>query len=650
MVFSSSVNKLFLVVVVTGICLWNASVAGAYTPPLPPEYPSSAIAFEDDFENGLDKWELARGSMTHWSINTNGVLEASIPDIFVISELVPKDEFWQDNWHDYQIEFDYEVLSDADVNWGWGYQDKFNWCELHHYDGILNYDHLVDGKSVFKALIFREITRNQVHHVVINSDQGEINAWMDDQYMITFKDFYQDVPTGKISLKATTGLAYPTVVRFDNVKVYLIDHQSQEDDEEENEEEEVLLSVIEFKQNDASWKDEEYDHALDWGCWGDWRANHPSSPPTQVTINHWGCALTSLAMIMNYHQLSTLPSGELLNPKTLNQWLKDEADGYVGEGSINWLAGARLSRLISEEYSKPGNQLPTLEYSRVHSDLSSSLIDLLDEDRPAILQIPGHFLVGKGYIPALEDQELDFYINDPAYSYNKFSQHQESLLSLIDYRPSNTDLSYIMAVYPSEIDLIFYDEAGQEILSTSLSRDTVINPVYDLDDCQDDPNSPHPCIYHHSAYLTQLIAKPNNGKYFVDLNSSLNNLVNKATFYFYDVLGEVKMFDYYFPSQDNGPLQLTLNFDKEDQAECLVSSAMRFNFSQLTSHLTELYQEEILPADYYLRLTELAGFALDVSDDLVAQERYSQLCLKIISQLEVSIQSLVLEKIILDYL
>lgn len=631
-----------MVLVAIYVFLLNANFTHAYTPPLPPEYPLSAVVFEDDFENGLDKWELARGSMTHWSINTNGVLEANIQDIFVISELVPQDEFWQDEWQDYQIEFDYEVLTEADVNWGWGYQDELNWCELHHYDGILNYDHIVNGRPVFKALIFREIARNQVHHVVINSDQGEINAWMDDQYMITFKDFYQDTPTGKISLKATTGLAYPTVVRFDNVKVYLIDHQPQEDDEEENEDEEVLLPVIEFKQNDASWKDEEYNHAFDWDCWGDWRANYPSSPPTQVTINHWGCALSSLAMIMNYHQLSYLPSGELLNPKTLNQWLKSEADGYVGEGSINWLAGARLSRLISEEYSTESNQLPTLEYSRVHSDLSSSLVDLLDEDRPAILQIPGHFLVGKGYIPAQEDQELDFYINDPAYSYSKLSQHQESLLSLIDYQPSNTDLSYIMAVYPSETDLIFNDEAGQELPSTSLSRDTVINPVYDLDNCQNNPDYPHQCVYHHSALLSQLIAKPLTGQYFVGLSSSSENQISKTTFYLYDELGKVKMLDYYFCSQDNQLIQLKLTFNKEDRLKCSVNSDIRFNFSQLTSHLTELYQEGIIPADFYLRLTELASFAMEIPDDLVAQERYSQLCLKIIFQLDRSLQNLIL--------
>lgn len=636
MVFYSSINKHFFIVALSiFILLKSEGIVHAYTPPLPPKYPSSAMVFEDDFENGLGKWELVRGSMTHWSINANGALEATIQDIFVISELVPKAEYWQDEWQNYQIEFDYEVLTDADVNWGWGYQDERNWCELHHYDKFLNYDHLVNGKSVYRALIVRDIPRHQVHHVVINSNQGEINVWMNDFYMMTFKDFYQDSPSGKVSLKATTGIAHPTHVRFDNFRVYLINEESEEDGEQIENEEEVLLSITEFKQNDNSWKDEEYDHALDWSCWGDWRAKHPSNPPTQVTINHWGCALTSLAMIMNYHQLTHLPSGELLNPNTLNQWLIKEADGYVGEGSLNWLAGARLSRLISEQYSTVSNQLPTLEYSRIHSDLSSSLVELLDEERPAIIQIAGHFLIGKGYIPAQEDQELDFYITDPTYSYSKFSEHQESLLSLIDYQPSNTDLSYLMAVYPSEINLTFCDGSGQELPSSSLSRDTLLNPLYDLDDCLNDPDFLHRCLYYHSAPLTQIVAKPSSGKYLIELSRTAENKINKITLYLYDELGEVKMHDFYFlVDETSKSIQVELTYNKHDLSESSFSSNLRLNFSLFKLLLLELYQDNILPADVYLRLTELTSFAMEVPDDMIAQERYSQLCLKIISQLK----------------
>ncbi len=639
MVFYHSINKnLFILVISIFSLIKSAVVVHAYTPPLPPEYPSSTIVFEDEFEDGLGKWELARGSMSHWSINSSGALEATIQDIFVISELVPKDEYWQDEWQNYQIEFDYEVLTEADVNWGWGYQDEHNWCELHHYDKFLNYDHLVDGKSVYRALIIRDIPRHQVHHMVINSNQGEINVWMNNFYMMTFKDFYQDPPSGKVSLKATTGIAYPTQIRFDNFRVYLINEESEEDDEQNENEEEVLLSITEFKQNDDSWKDEEYDHALDWSSWGDWRANHPNNPPTQVTINHWGCALNSLAMIMNYHQLTHLPSGELLNPNTLNQWLIKEADGYVGEGSLNWLAGARLSRLISEEYSTASNQLSTLEYSRIHSDLSTSLVELLDENRPAIIQIPGHFLVGKGYIPAQEEQELDFYIADPAYSYAKFSEHQESLLSLIDYQPSNTDLSYLMAVYPSEVDLAFCDENGQELQATSLSRDTLLNPLYDVDDCLNDPDFLQQCLYYHSAPLTQLVAKPSSEKYQIELSSVAENQINNITLYLYDELGEVKMHDFYFLVGENSQsIQAELTYNKQDLSQFVLSSNQRIDFSLFQLVLVELDQDNILPADVYLRLTELASFALEVPDNNIAQERYSQLCLRIISQLKQSL-------------
>ena len=142
-----------------------------------------------------------------------------------------------------------------------------------------------------------------------------------------------------------------------------------------------MLDVPLLKQTNAAWKSRIYDSANLWS-------------PRDPSINAWGCALTSAAMVFNYHGLKKLPSGIALTPSTLNDWLKTQKDGYVGNGLVNWLALTRLSKqsvsvnnifsFDALEFSKliPGS------ISGIKIDLSNNITDILEE--------PGHFIVAKG--------------------------------------------------------------------------------------------------------------------------------------------------------------------------------------------------------------------------------------------------------------
>ena len=606
----------------------------AYTPPPPPPLPSSQIIFEDDFSQGLEKWQLARGSLDSWSITTNSKLEAFLPDSFQLTELVIKDQYWQDQWQDIVIAFEYQALTDADLNWGWAYRDPSNWTEYHLYGDKIRYTNLQNNKAVFKAWIYYQYPRGEPHQVIISIDQGKTFAWVDGQMIMGFTDQYLPLASGKPFLKVTTGAAYPTHVRFDNYKVYLIGDLLPDEDEPDGELE-LSLPLTEFKQYQEPWSNQEYDHALSWKKWGDWRANHPTHPPQQVTINHWGCALSSLAMVMRYHQLNKLPDGADLNPGSLNNWLSRQADGYVGEGALNWLAGTRLSRLISQQYSTANNQLPVLEYSRVYSDLSSSLYSILSEHRPAILQIPGHFLVSNGYFFPENTQQPEYLISDPAYSYSQLSTHQKPLVSLVDLQPSYTDLSYLMAVYPANLEVLFLDEQDELIQNTSYSQDSLANPIYADDDCEyllDDPDYPYPCVSHHSLPTVQALAKAETGVYQLQVSGGQSE-INHLKLYLYDRQADVKLIDWYdYGTAENDSTTLRIYFDKESvKNSVVITDDQDTDYEQFFIDLGRLLTQEELSCWLRFQLAEIIGFAFENKADLEALFRYRQLALQLLS-------------------
>ena len=606
------------------------STVFAYTPPPPPALPSSQIIFEDDFSQGLEKWELVSGFWGDWSITTNSKLEAFLSEQFQQTELVIKDQYWQDQWQNIVLEFEYQALTNADLNWGWAYRDPSNWTQMHLYGERIYYTNLQDNKAVYRAMMIYQFPRVESHRVIISINQKEINTWVDEKLVMGFTDHYEPLAFGKPFLRVTTGFDYPTQVRFDNFRVYLIDHLS--DNEDEIDETELFFPLTEFKQYQEPWKSQEYNHALSWSGWGDWQANHPTQPPQQVTINHWGCALTSLAMVMRYHHLNQLPCGTELDPASLNNWLSRQADGYVGEGALNWLAGTRLSHQISQQYSTADNRLPSLEYSRHYLNLNSSLINILENQRPAILQIPGHFLVANGYV-LTEDNTEDYFISDPAYDYQYLSMHDKPLASIVDLQPSNTDLSYIMAVYQPDLSVTFLDELDNPIANTTLSQDSLENPIYQDDECflyLGDPSDPYPCLSHHSSPIMQLLAKPSSGNYQLQISGG-GSEINHLKLYLYDQQAEVKIIDWYFLGIDEGDSKtLQFTFDKDNLSNSkIVNNQPQSNYENFFIALNRLIIQEDFSFALKYQLAEISTWAFENKDDLQALSRYQQLVLRL---------------------
>jgi hypothetical protein len=588
--------------------------------PTPAEFqPTRAnLLFADDFEHGLDQWQLARGRWDDWHITSDGWLQADLPKNYSRTELVPVDQVWQPQWLNYQFEFDFIPYTRADKNWAWGYADIDNWYEIHFYRGLFHVARVREGRALYDFDGGYGFQLGEIYHAKIIFNQGRIQIWINDKKIIDHQDYTYENNGGKIALKATTGAAYPTQVAYDNIRLYSLQPTFY-----------VYLPITDFKQYQPPWRDFEYDHAESWLS----RAAWPEQDRDRTTIYHWGCALISLASIFDYYELKNLPDGTPLNPASLNVWLKKQADGYLGEGNLNWLTATRLSRLIQEQHATQERPLPNLEYERDFTPSQTEIQTAIDNNRPQIIQIPGHFLTAHGYI----QDEDDLIIADPAYTYTRFSQHQADMVSSIDFSPSQTDLSYLLAVYSPSLSLDFFQD-DQIITDSFLAQDTLADQFYDYQQLEETAQAAI-----HSAPVTHYLAKPDSGEYQLKLTSS--NQVSESDAFIqhlqllaYDQAANYKMFDWYVlhvkDTEDGGNLanedsllaEADFSFDKQDLVQAQLDLQVEFDYRCLANVINA--QPQLNP---YLnfRLLEILNFAEQASSN-TAQQRYQQLFFKLL--------------------
>ncbi len=295
------------------------------------------------------------------------------------------------------------------------------------------------------------------------------------------------------------------------------------------------LNVPLLKQTSPPWQSLEYDTAHVWS-------------PLAQTINDWGCALTSAAMVFKFHGINKLPDGTTLDPGTLNTWLKNEPDGYIGTGWVNWIALSRLSRLATSINSITA--FDGLEYTRVAStdasiasSPSAKLTDDITHNLPDILEEPGHFIVAKGI------NGSTFAINDPYFDRQTLNDsYGNTFINAGTYTPSHTDLSYILLIVNQNVNLNFQNSnnqvVGNQFIQQPLLNDTNGNPA----------GSPLKFLY---------LPKPNNGDYIATLSAGQNQTYQFGV-YLYDKDGNVQISTYSGVLGPNSKDTFTISFNKDN--------------------------------------------------------------------------------------
>ena len=307
------------------------------------------------------------------------------------------------------------------------------------------------------------------------------------------------------------------------------------------------LPVPSFKQNASSWGSTLYDSADLWAIGA-------------TDMATWGCAVTSAAMVFNYHGLDEISPGVDLNPGTLNEWLKGRPDGYIRNGVTNWEALAVLSSEIAEDN---GVDFDALEVQAIKTTDKQDVKDALDLEIPDILREPGHFVVAHGY------NEDTIHISDPFFNRNDLTEYGDTFERLVRFTPSSTDLSYIMLVVDADSEIHVFDENGNEIGVEILEE-----PITDPSEENETSAETLKVIY---------VPKPESGTYRIDLNGQ-DYLLDA---YLYDSEGDVSQFSFEKTTGDSETTYF-VNFSKDDSSESEVEEEVTYD--SLISDVEFLYQ------------------------------------------------------------
>lgn len=520
------------------------------------------VVFTDDFSNNFEKWQDVRMTFDMWSIVDQQA------DVFInrgstLAELIPKDEYWDPAWKNYIYKLDYTYLRGADKALSFWFQDILNWYQFHFVGNSYILSHIENGQEVWRVFGDLVLDAGRTYDMEVHLKDGMITFYVDGQqkFQLTDPTFNNDY--GRIGLKAGAGAIAPTHVQFDNIVVTLLADT-------------FTLPITAVKQTDPAWKDLEYDSASQWS-------------PTQFGIGDWGCLLTSIDMILQYHAITNFPDGTEITPATLNTWLQNQTDGFIGPGLINWSA---ISRLVKQIHDTSGSV--NLEYSRIPgSDLTSARLEI-QNNKPVIVEIPGHFLVGNG----IPESDSDIIITDPAYDYTLLSQHQTELLSTRLLTPSFTDLSYIHLSHQNTISVALTDNtnsapATYQSYSQFLSNETTAqqSPAFTLHEFA----KPETGIYNIQIHSTDQTPQPFTLTVFAyDINANLSNLSYTG------VAGPT-----------DSPTVVTLQFEKNGASSSAYSNT---NYSHLESDLYFYLEQNVIQKKYVaLELIQLTKAAQNAS-------------------------------------
>lgn len=321
---------------------------------------------------------------------------------------------------------------------------------------------LVDGQGwgVNGSSGFYPFQPNGTYHIKneVHSDHS-MRVFINNELVLSFMDTAPFLDGGTIGFRASVGAIPNSITWFDNALVELTDTVP-------------TLPIPYVSQRDLSWKNEVYDH-------------------TTQTIEKLGCALASAVMVLRYYGIHEISEGLLLTPSTLNAWLNAQSDGYIASGLVNWIALTRLARQFHIKYP----HIPTLEYTKKAATASIVQTEFLF-NRPPIIDLSGHFVVGTGF------DFNEFSILDPYYA-NKHTLLLTDAKSLRTFTPSFTNLRYIQVIAPESVKILV-ERSGQAWVS---EIEKGIRP-------EDD-------VVSTESYSILEIPKPEFGEYSLKLSSAV---------------------------------------------------------------------------------------------------------------------------------
>ncbi len=454
--------------------------------------------------------------------------------------------------NEYVIEADVRFNGGVDRHIAYWLNTSTNGMRVLHFTAPGDFS--VDSDNPFPTLhVGKSYQYNNTYRfkVIVTSSNVKVYSGEPNGSLDLVHDVNQIIPLsqGIFGLGSSPGSSTLTETWFDNVRITTLDHVDPQP--------EPGLPVPLLKQTNPLWGSDIYDSASSWSSDG-------------LTMSRWGCAVASASMIFQYNGLEKMEDNSDLTPGSVNQWLKNQVDGYVRGGLLNWLSLSRLSKQIADNN---GVTFDALEYESRNPD-NAFLANILDNSLPAILSVPGHFIVAKG----VDAPNSTFWINDPFDTIVKLSDppYSNTYSRMGTYTQSNTDLSYIMLVVNPQVEIELLDEAGDPI-PTEVS---IEGPIDDAEGESINSVGPLKILY---------AKKPEGGEYQLYLSSATGGsyVVDQ---YFYDQNGEVKK----ITASGNLPAGATdeykLFLDKENSSLSTSEKVNVVTFDSIKTKINEGYK------------------------------------------------------------
>lgn len=468
---------------------------------------AETVIFTDNFDSPLGtNWQIAQNRQVGDALKpcmnktvpavwtqTNGLLQLVIDSPMCMMDFVPINlDLRGLGLYHLSFRFLMQGSTQMDRSMVFLWQDPQNWYNLKLFGNNLFIEKVVNGMAYQLPGALRQYPFQLNHEYQFTIEflrEQKIRIWVDQQLVLEATDqfpFLTPLERQTISLRGSVGAASRSITTVDDIRLTAELSPSPV----------TQLNVQLWKQNEAAWANEEYDHAHVW-----------SSMPT---MSRWGCAVTSMAMILRYYGITELPSGIALTPQSLNQWLKEQVDGYFN-GNLNWLAISRLTQQVS-----PKLQTPKLELSRTDGTLAQ-IVEFAKQEilanKPVILGYPGHFFVADG----VDNTANTLLIKDPYYSYQRLSQRPtlNEVNTIRRFQPSHTDLSYLLVNVSPEVELLITDDQGSQVTVEKVTE-YLQDPTGETDQ-----RSPQLAQYFirqpETGRYTITLTRPEHGQYELDV-------------------------------------------------------------------------------------------------------------------------------------
>ncbi len=466
----------------------------------------------------------------------NGRMEISINQYFCTTNIMPNDELWNDLGNNYIFELDMTFISGTDHNVAFRFTPSIpynDWYDIHVNSPTGFYLERIPPSPYIHLTTYSLPNRLTPYHFKIVVETGSIEVYIDG-VLVTDHDYDPSLElfsTGRIALRAGTGVDPVSVTYFDNIIVTSLGEEK--------------LDVPYVSQIDNQWKDKPYNFI-------------------ENKIGIVGCALTSAVMTMKYYGIDKLPDGSNLTVLSLNDWLNQNPDGYWREGLTSWTA---LTKLSKKMHDIDAEKYPFLNFRKIKPPDFTEIDKILTEDKnPLIFEEEKpesssgyHFTVAQGVVNSGAEYLLLDPFNDAR---NKFLIPPNQLISANYLFPTSTNFSYLVINTDDDVNPLLSDpslnklgrnKSGEEFHEISEALFYTQLPIL-FDDGSSQTTG--------NVFWQHLIPEPVSGEYQLELNTQ-NSGWHEFEMYAYDRNAEVQVFKKRVYVDSAYPVLFTLKYNQD---------------------------------------------------------------------------------------